>query len=62
MRHIDFTPFYRSTVGFDRLFDLLGSGSGFEVEANTYPPTTSNGSARTTTALPWRWRASARTS
>ena len=38
MRHIDFTPFYRSTVGFDRLFDLLGSGSGFEVEANTYPP------------------------
>ena len=38
MRHIDFTPFYRSTVGFYRLFDLLGSGSGFEVEANTYPP------------------------
>jgi molecular chaperone IbpA len=38
MRHVDFTPFYRSTVGFDRLFDLLGSGSGAEVDANTYPP------------------------
>ncbi len=36
MRHVDFTPFYRSTVGFDRLFDLLGSGS--EAEANVYPP------------------------
>jgi molecular chaperone IbpA len=23
MRSIDFTPFYRSTVGFDRLFDML---------------------------------------
>src|SRR5262245_66487558 len=37
MRHVDFTPFYRSTVGFDRLFDLLG-GPGFDVEANAYPP------------------------
>jgi len=36
MRHVDFSPFYRSTVGFDRLFDLLGSGS--EAEANVYPP------------------------
>ncbi len=23
MRTFDFTPYYRSTVGFDRLFDLL---------------------------------------
>ena len=23
MRHFDLTPFYRSTVGFDRLFNLL---------------------------------------
>ena len=38
MRQIDFAPLYRSTVGFDRLFDLLGSGSGFDVEANAYPP------------------------
>ncbi len=36
MRHVDFTPLYRSTVGFDRLFDLLGSG--FEAESNVYPP------------------------
>lgn len=28
MRTYDFTPFYRSTVGFDRLFELLDSGSG----------------------------------
>ena len=26
MRTFDFTPFYRSTVGFDHLFDLLDSG------------------------------------
>jgi molecular chaperone IbpA len=34
MRHFDLTPFYRSTVGFDRLFSLLDqaaadSGSGY---------------------------------
>ena len=23
MRHVDFTPLYRSTVGFDRIFSLL---------------------------------------
>ena len=38
MRQIDFTPLYRSTVGFDRLFSLLDSASGFESEAVTYPP------------------------
>ena len=27
MRTYDFTPFYRSTVGFDRLFDLLDNGT-----------------------------------
>jgi molecular chaperone IbpA len=37
MRHVDFAPFYRSTVGFDRLFDLLGSASGFDGEPG-YPP------------------------
>jgi len=26
MRTFDFTPFYRSTVGFDRLFDMLDAG------------------------------------
>jgi molecular chaperone IbpA len=38
MRHLDFTPFYRSTVGFDRLFDLLDSVSGFDADGVTYPP------------------------
>jgi molecular chaperone IbpA len=38
MRQIDFSPLYRSTVGFDRLFDLLGSTPGYDVSAATYPP------------------------
>lgn len=37
MRHFDFSPLYRSTVGFDRLAQLLDSVSGMETEA-TYPP------------------------
>jgi molecular chaperone IbpA len=37
MRPVDFTPLYRSTVGFDRLFDLIG-GSGFDAESTAYPP------------------------
>jgi len=38
MRQIDFAPLYRSTVGFDRLFDLLDGVSGFDPGASTYPP------------------------
>jgi molecular chaperone IbpA len=38
MRPIDFAPFYRSTVGFDRLFDLLDSASGVDAGAAAYPP------------------------
>ncbi len=34
MRTYDFTPLYRSTVGFDRLFDLLDNG----VAPSDYPP------------------------
>ena len=30
MRSIDFSPLYRSTVGFDRLFDLLDSTAAAE--------------------------------
>ncbi len=37
MRHFDFTPFQRSTIGFDRLFQLLDGAQGFDAEA-TYPP------------------------
>ena len=38
MRQIDFAPLYRSTVGFDRLFDLLDGVSGFDAGATAYPP------------------------
>ena len=38
MRQIDFSPLYRSTVGFDRMVDLLDSASGYDVSATTYPP------------------------
>lgn len=37
MRHVDFSPFYRSTVGFDRLFSMLDS-MGQPDSAQTYPP------------------------
>ncbi|MEQ1669459.1 MAG: Hsp20 family protein [Hyphomicrobium sp.] len=37
MRPTDFTPFYRSAIGFDRLFQMLDQASGFDTE-NTYPP------------------------
>jgi molecular chaperone IbpA len=38
MRPIDFAPLYRSTVGFDRLFNLLDSVSGFDQAPTAYPP------------------------
>ncbi len=37
MRTFDLSPLYRSTVGFDRLFNLLDTASGGET-APTYPP------------------------
>ena len=36
MRHIDFSPLYRSTVGFERMLNLLDSASG--LDAAGYPP------------------------
>ncbi|MDX2288726.1 MAG: Hsp20 family protein [Hyphomicrobiaceae bacterium] len=36
MRHTDFAPLYRSTVGFDRLVQLLDQAGGFEDTG--YPP------------------------
>lgn len=36
MRTYDFTPFARSAIGFDRLFELLNAGSKEMVES--YPP------------------------
>jgi molecular chaperone IbpA len=39
MRTYDLTPFYRSTVGFDRLFNLLDqSGQASDSGAPGYPP------------------------
>jgi len=35
--NFDFSPYRRSTVGFDRLFDLLESGSSL-AQADNYPP------------------------
>jgi len=37
MRHIDFAPLHRSTVGFDRLFSLLDNITPPE-QAASYPP------------------------
>jgi len=36
MRNYDFTPYRRSTVGFDRLFDFLESAN--RAEQDNYPP------------------------
>src|ERR1700684_213108 len=39
MRTVDFAPFYRSTVGFDRLFSMLDQVGGVEgAAAPGYPP------------------------
>jgi molecular chaperone IbpA len=37
MRQFDFTPFRRSTIGFDRLFDLL-EASARQSASENYPP------------------------
>ena len=37
MRHVDFSPLYRTTVGFDRLFTMLDSLAQPD-GAQTYPP------------------------
>jgi molecular chaperone IbpA len=36
MRSFDFTPYRRSTIGFDRLFEFLENASG--EQADNYPP------------------------
>ena len=39
MRTFDFAPFYRSTVGFDRLFSMLDQAGGVEgAPVPSYPP------------------------
>lgn len=38
MRTFDLTPLYRSTVGFDRLANMLDRAMTTDVGSNTYPP------------------------
>jgi molecular chaperone IbpA len=38
MRNYDFAPLYRSTVGFDRLANMLDGAMTTDVGTNTYPP------------------------
>jgi molecular chaperone IbpA len=37
MRHFDLSPLYRSTIGFDRLFNMIDESAGHE-SVPTYPP------------------------
>jgi len=38
MRQFDFSPLYRSTVGFDNLLGLLNGVAGVPAETSSYPP------------------------
>ncbi len=38
MRHIDYSPLLRATVGFDRLFNMLESANRIDESAASYPP------------------------
>ena len=38
MRTLDFSPLFRSTVGFDRVFQLLDSAGGDVASGSGYPP------------------------
>ena len=58
MRTYDLTPFYRSTVGFDRLFSLLDRAT--RTAAPAIRPTISSAPARTATASRLRFPASRR--
>jgi molecular chaperone IbpA len=49
MRGFDLTPYRRSTVGFDRLFDLIENNARLQ-QADNYPPSISNACPRTVIA------------
>ena len=38
MLNYDFAPFYRSTIGFDRLLSLLDKHAGADANGQSYPP------------------------
>jgi hypothetical protein len=49
----DWTPLWRSTIGFDRLFDALDEVQRTAEES--YPLTTLNGSTKIASRSRWRW-------
>lgn len=51
-QNFDFGPLFGSTVGFDRVFDLLQSATRGEQQDDKYPPTTSSVQLRMPTASP----------
>ena len=57
MRTLDLAPLWRSTIGFDRLFDLIDESARWVGEDN-YPPynieLTLSGPVRITTKSRWR--------
>ena len=61
MRHVDFSPLYRSTVGFDRLFTMLDS-LGQPEQAQSYPPYNIERTGENPTGSPWPWPASTKAS
>ena len=52
MRTYDFSPLWRSTIGFDRLFDLAEQPPNRPART-TIRPITSNGLAKTTIRSRW---------
>ena len=38
MRHFDFTPLYRATVGFDQIADMVDRVLTSDVQTSSYPP------------------------
>ena len=58
MRTYELTPFYRSTVGFDRFFSLLDQATADGGPGS--PPATSSAPVRTPTASALRFRLLAR--
>ena len=57
MRTYDFSPLWRSTIGFDRLFDLAEAAQ--RAGEDNYPPY--NIERLADDRYSWRWRASRRT-
>lgn len=53
MNTLDLSPFYRSTVGFDRYSICLTISH--HKKQTPFRPTTLSGPVTTLTALPWQW-------